>query len=88
MAPLPGWMEAGPDASGERAQKAAWLLMGVTAGEPVPEESLKGLLNRFGVFALGRGQVSPSDERIESSVGHANLAPLKFVVAVPRATRR
>src|SRR5262249_41218535 len=44
--------------------------------------------NRSGVFALVRGQVSPGDECIESRVGHANLTPLKFVVAVPRATRR
>jgi hypothetical protein len=63
-------------------------LMQVTAGEGVREECLKGRLNRTGVFALVRGQVSPGDERIESRVGHANLMPLKFVVAVPRATRR
>jgi hypothetical protein len=40
------------------------------------------------VFALVRGQVSSGDERIEFCVGHANLTPHKFVVAVPRATRR
>jgi hypothetical protein len=39
-------------------------LMEVTAGEPVREECLKGRLNRFGVFALVRGQVSPRNERI------------------------
>jgi hypothetical protein len=60
--------------------------MEVTAGEPVREECLKGLLNSDGVCALVRGQVSPDDERIESCFGHANLKPLKFVVAVPRAT--
>jgi hypothetical protein len=49
---------------------------------------LKGRLNRLGVCGLVRGQVSPGDERIESCLGHANLTPLKFVVAVPRATRR
>jgi hypothetical protein len=38
--------------------------MEVTAGEPVREECLKGRLNRFGVFALVRGQVSPRNERI------------------------
>jgi hypothetical protein len=32
--------------------------MEVTAGEPVREEYLKGRLDRFGVFALVRGQVS------------------------------
>jgi hypothetical protein len=62
--------------------------MEVTAGEPVRQECLKGRLDRFGVFALFRGQVSSSDERIEFRVGHANLTPHKFVVAVPRATRR
>jgi hypothetical protein len=62
--------------------------MEVTAGEPVREECLKCLLNGEVVFALVRGQVSPGDERIESCLGHANLTPLKFVVAVPRATRR
>jgi hypothetical protein len=62
--------------------------MEVTTGKPVREERLKGRLNRFGVFALVRGQVSPGDERIESCLGHANLTPVKFVVAVPRATRR
>jgi hypothetical protein len=36
--------------------------MEVTAGKPVIEERLKGRLNRFGVFALVRGQVSPGDE--------------------------
>ena len=54
----------------------------------VREECLKGRLNRFGVFALVRGQVSPGDERIEPRVGHANLTPVRFVVLVPRATRR
>ena len=58
--------------------------MEVTAGEPVREECLKGRLNRFGVFAVVRGQVSSGDERIEFRVGHANLTPHKFVVAVPR----
>jgi hypothetical protein len=61
--------------------------MEVTA-EPLREESLKGRLNRFGVFALVRSQVSPGDERIEFCVGHANLTPHEFVVAVPRAARR
>jgi hypothetical protein len=42
----------------------------------------------LGVFALVRGQVSSGDERIEFRVGHANLTPHKFVVAVPRPTRR
>jgi hypothetical protein len=37
--------------------------MEVTAGEPVREECLKGRLDRFGVFALVRGQVSSGDER-------------------------
>jgi Amidase len=41
-------------------------LMQVTAGEGLREECLKGRLNRTGVFALVRGQVSPGDERIES----------------------
>jgi hypothetical protein len=62
--------------------------MEVTAGKRVRKECLKGRLNRFGVFAFVRGQVSFGDQRIESRVGHANLMPLKFVVAVPRATRR
>ena len=62
--------------------------MEASAGEPVREECLRGRLNRFGVFALVRGQVSLGDERIESCFGHANRKPLKFVVAVPRATRR
>ena len=62
--------------------------MEVTAGEPVREGCLKGRLNRFGVFALVRGQVSSGDERIEFCVGHANLTPHKFVVAVPRPTCR
>jgi hypothetical protein len=62
--------------------------MEVTAGEPVREECFKGRLNRFGVFALVRGQVSSYNERIEFCVGHANLTPHEFVVAVPRATRR
>jgi hypothetical protein len=63
--------------------------MEVTAArEPVREESFKGRLNRFGVFALVRGQVSPGDKRIQSCLRHANLTPLKFVVAVPPATRR
>ena len=64
------------------------LLMEVTAGEPVREECLKGRLDRFSVFALVRGQVSSGDKRIECRVGHANLTPHKFVVAMPRATRR
>jgi hypothetical protein len=38
------------------------VLMEVTAGKPVIEERLKGRLNRFGVFALVRGQVFPGDE--------------------------
>ena len=50
--------------------------MEVTAGEPVREECLKGRLNRFGVFALVGGQVSPGDERIESCLRHANLRHL------------
>jgi hypothetical protein len=62
--------------------------MEVIAEEPVREECFKGRLDRFGVFALVRGQVSSGDERIEFRVGHANLTPHKFVVAVPRATRR
>ena len=62
------------------------LLMEETAREPV-EECLNGRLDRFGVFAVVRGQVSSGDERIECRVGHANLTPHKFVVAVPRASR-
>ena len=61
-------------------------LMKLTAGEPVREECLKGLLNGEVVFAIVRGQVSPGDERVESCVGHANRKPINFVVAVPRAT--
>jgi hypothetical protein len=59
--------------------------MEVTAGKPVREECLKGRLNRFGVCALVRGQISLGNERIESCFGHANRKPLKFVVAAPRA---
>jgi hypothetical protein len=62
--------------------------MEVTTRKPIREERLKGRLNRFGVCALVRGQVSPGNERIESCVGHANRKPLKFVIAAPRATRR
>ena len=57
-----------------------------TAREPV-EECLNGRLDRFGVFAVVRGQVSSGDERIECRIGYANLPPHKFVVAVSRATR-
>ncbi len=62
--------------------------MKLTAGEPVRQECLKGLLNGGGVITFIRGQVSPVDERIESCVGHANRKPLKFVIVVPRATCR
>jgi hypothetical protein len=47
-----------------------------------PRGMLQGPLERFGVFALVRAQVSSGDERIEFRVGHANLTPHKFVVAV------
>jgi hypothetical protein len=47
-------------------------LMEVTAGEPVREECLKGLLNGKVAFVLVRSQVSCGDERIESCVGRAN----------------
>jgi len=70
---------------GRRWDTSRQDLMKVTAGEPVREECLKGLLNGEVVFALVRGQVSPGDERIESCVVHANRKPLKFVIVVPRA---
>ena len=63
------------------------LVEAIARGQ-VREECLKGRLDRFGVFALVRGQVSSGDERIEFRVGHANLTPHKFVVAVSRAIRR
>ena len=81
-------MATSPTRALRASRRFTGLLMEVTAGEPVREECLKGRLDRFGVFALVRGQVSSGDERIESCLGHPNLTPVKFVVAVPRATRR
>jgi hypothetical protein len=56
------------------------------SAEPLCEECLKGRLDGEAVFAFVRGQVSHRDEGIEPCVGHANGKPLKFVIAMSRAT--